>query len=66
MPTVAHVDRYWKLRTWDGFVIPKPFARITVAYGEVTHVDSGTPREAAEEAPRLERLMDDARKLACA
>lgn len=66
LPTVAHVDRYWKLRTWDGFVIPKPFARITVAYGEVTHVNSSTPREAAEEAPRLERLMDDAMKLACA
>ena len=26
LPTVAHVDRFWKLSTWDGFIIPKPFA----------------------------------------
>ena len=66
IPTGVHVDKYWQLRTWDGFIIPKPFARITIAYGDVTRVDSGTPREAAEEAPRLEKLMDDAYQLACA
>ena len=31
IPAVAHVDRAWKLSSWDGFVIPKPFARITIA-----------------------------------
>jgi lysophospholipid acyltransferase (LPLAT)-like uncharacterized protein len=66
IPTVAHVDRYWQLGTWDGFVIPKPFARITIAYGKLTRVDAATPREAADEAPRLERLMEDASRIACA
>ena len=66
LPTVAHVDRYWQLSSWDGFVIPKPFARITIAYGPVTHVNASTPREAADEAPRLEKLMDETRQLACA
>lgn len=66
VPAVAHVDRYWQLRTWDGFIIPKPYARITVAYGEITHVSSPTPREAAQEAPRLEKIMADAYDLACA
>jgi lysophospholipid acyltransferase (LPLAT)-like uncharacterized protein len=61
IPTVAQVDRFWQLKSWDGFIIPKPFARITVSYGEITHVHAETPREAAEEAPRLERLMDEAR-----
>lgn len=65
LPAVAHVDRYWQLRSWDGFMIPKPFARITIAYGELTRVDAATPREAADEAPRLEKLMDDAYQLAC-
>jgi lysophospholipid acyltransferase (LPLAT)-like uncharacterized protein len=66
LPTVAHVDRYWQLGTWDGFIIPKPFARITIAYGELTRVTAATPREAADEAPRLEKLMADAEQAACA
>ncbi len=66
LPTVAHVDRFWQLSTWDGFMIPKPFARITIAYGTPTIVSADTPREAAEEAPRLERLMDEALQMACA
>jgi lysophospholipid acyltransferase (LPLAT)-like uncharacterized protein len=28
----------WRLRTWDGFVIPKPFSRITVTFGELIAV----------------------------
>jgi lysophospholipid acyltransferase (LPLAT)-like uncharacterized protein len=66
IPTVAHVDRYWRLGTWDGFLIPKPFARITIAYGALTRVNGTTPREAAEDAARLEKLMEDASRLACA
>jgi len=54
---VAHVSRAWRLRSWDGFEIPKPFARITVAYSEPTPVDDATPREAAERAPEFEALM---------
>lgn len=66
VPAVAHVDRFWKLSTWDGFIVPKPFARITIAYGPPTFVAADSPREAADEAPRLERLMDDAYQKACA
>jgi len=66
LPTVAHIDRFWQLSTWDGFVIPKPFARITIAYGTPTIVSAETPREAAEEVPRMEQLMDEARQMACA
>lgn len=66
LPTVAHVDRFWQLSSWDGFIIPKPFARITVAYGPATHVAAATPRDAANEAPQLEKLMDETRRKACA
>ena len=66
VPTVAHVDRFWQLSSWDGFMIPTPFARITVAYGPETKVSAATPREAAEEAPRLERLMEETTQAACA
>ncbi|MDF1502643.1 lysophospholipid acyltransferase family protein, partial [Roseisolibacter sp. H3M3-2] len=49
----AHVDRAWRLGSWDRFEIPKPFARITVAYSDPTPVPGPTPREAAESAPRF-------------
>ena len=66
VPTVAHVERCWQLSSWDGFVIPKPFARITIAYGPATRVHARTPREAADEAPRLEELMSATAQAACA
>jgi lysophospholipid acyltransferase (LPLAT)-like uncharacterized protein len=65
LPIVAHVDRFWQLSSWDGFVIPKPFARITVAYGPPTLVTAETVREAAEEGPRIERIMEETRRKAC-
>ena len=66
LPTAAHIDRFWQLSSWDGFMIPKPFARITIAYGTPTFVAADSPRDAAEEAPRLERLMDEVKQIACA
>ncbi len=53
----AHVDRAWRLESWDRFEIPKPFARITIAYTEPLDVGGGSAREAAAEAPRFERIM---------
>ena len=32
IPTIAIADRAWYLPTWDQVCIPKPFARITLAY----------------------------------
>lgn len=66
LPIAAHVDRFWQLKTWDGFIIPKPFAKITVAYGPLTDVKSATPREAADQAPSLERLLNETVGKACA
>jgi lysophospholipid acyltransferase (LPLAT)-like uncharacterized protein len=57
IPVLAHVSRAWRLRSWDRFEIPKPFARIVVAYGEPTYVEAATAQAAAEEAPRFEALM---------
>ncbi len=46
------VDRAWRLRSWDRFMIPKPFARLTLAYQSIT-IDGPTAREAAEQAPAI-------------
>lgn len=50
----AHVDRVWRLGSWDAFEIPKPFARITVAYTAPRLVPGTTARAAAESAAVFE------------
>jgi lysophospholipid acyltransferase (LPLAT)-like uncharacterized protein len=66
LPIVAHVDKAWRLSSWDSFIIPKPFARVTVAYGEPIHIDADTSRDAAANAPKLQAAMAETEKLACA
>jgi len=50
----------WRLRSWDRFMIPKPFARVNVVYTPPTHVTATSAREAEDEAPRFEGLLTDA------
>ena len=50
-------DRAWSLNSWDGFMIPKPFARIVLHFGQPTFTREGTPADAAEDAPRFEALL---------
>jgi lysophospholipid acyltransferase (LPLAT)-like uncharacterized protein len=54
----AHASRAWTLRSWDRFIIPKPFARLTVAYSEPTRVDATSSQGAEAEAPRFAALME--------
>lgn len=64
LPVGVAVDRAWRLRSWDRFTIPKPFARVTIAYGEPTKVSATSPRAAADEGPHFEQLMNDTVRLA--
>ena len=57
LPIAAHASSAWRLRSWDGFLIPKPFAKITVAYGAPAEVAAESARAAAEETERFERIM---------
>jgi len=66
LPIAAHADRAWRLSSWDGFIIPKPFARVTVAYGAPVRVDAESPRGAAAQSPEFEELMGDTVRAACA
>jgi lysophospholipid acyltransferase (LPLAT)-like uncharacterized protein len=60
LPVAISASRAWRMNSWDRFMIPKPFARITIAYGEPSKVLAADARGAAGEAPRFERLMTDA------
>lgn len=66
LPITAHVDSAWHLSSWDRFIIPKPFAKVTVAYGAPVYVEAGSSREAASSAPRLQNAMGDTERVACA
>jgi len=35
----VHCDRYWQINSWDFFVIPKPFARISVRAKKIDYTD---------------------------
>lgn len=39
LPVAAVAERYWKLKTWDGHRIPKPFSKVRVFYGSVIYTD---------------------------
>ena len=58
LPIRASASRAWRLKSWDQFLVPKPFATVRVTYGPLTAVDAASPREAAEQAPRLQAVLD--------
>jgi lysophospholipid acyltransferase (LPLAT)-like uncharacterized protein len=51
------VKSAWRLGTWDRFVIPRPFAKVRIAYSDPAMVDASTAREAASETARFQALM---------
>jgi len=65
LPVAAHADSAWRLSSWDNFMIPKPFAKVTIAYGEPTRVSVESSREAAAEAPECQKLMEETERRAC-
>lgn len=48
LPVAWAADRYWRLRSWDRSVVPKPFARIVMGYGEPLTVPAGIKSETVE------------------
>ena len=49
-------DRCWVFNSWDRFIVPKPFARISYCYGEPILVPRSTKVPEMEE---LRKLLDD-------
>lgn len=40
LPITINYSRYWEIKSWDKFQIPKPFCRITVIIGEPIKIPS--------------------------
>lgn len=60
MPVHVEYSRYVRLKSWDGFAIPLPFARVQITVGEAVAVDAGLSEQEFENARlRLEHIMTD-------
>jgi lysophospholipid acyltransferase (LPLAT)-like uncharacterized protein len=57
----AHVDRTWRFGSWDGFELPKPFAKITVLYGAPRMVAGEDIRAVAARTAEFTEYMHEDR-----
>ena len=60
LPAGFAADRAWKLASWDRYAIPKPFARVVLAYGEPVCIDrESSPRDLERATEQIrERLLE--------
>ena len=58
VPLAASASAFWQLGSWDRFMIPKPFARVTIAYGDPLPVEAPSSREAGERTEVLANAME--------
>jgi hypothetical protein len=59
LPITVSFSRHWTLGTWDRLMIPKPFAKVVVVYGEPVYA----PRDCGEEEMEIKRVEMETRLL---
>jgi lysophospholipid acyltransferase (LPLAT)-like uncharacterized protein len=55
LPIAASADRAWRANSWDSFLIPKPFARVTVSYSAPISITDTTADGALQRADEVKR-----------
>lgn len=59
LPLGLAANRFWRLRSWDRLIVPKPFARLALVVGALQEVPRELGGEALEaERQRLEAVHD--------
>ena len=60
VPVGVGVATAWRVRSWDGLLVPKPFSTVRVAYGSPSFVPRNASRaEVDEMAASLQRRLGD-------
>jgi len=64
VPTITSSDRRWSFRSWDRFMVPKPFSRVFIRFGEPVYVPSDLDEDGFEKVrvlveQRMEELYED-------
>jgi hypothetical protein len=49
----VHPERSWQLRSWDRFLIPKPFSRVTVVWSRQVEAEQTAVQAALERSVQL-------------
>ena len=58
VPIYTSSDRAWYFKSWDRFMLPKPFAKVYLRFGEMLDLTTGEGDEAFEEhRMRLQQIM---------
>ncbi len=58
IPVMINYSRYWELKSWDRFQIPKPFARVTMTLGELVYIPANLSAEQLEsERLKIENIL---------
>ena len=57
VPVMWSADRYWRLKSWDRTIIPKPFSRIVFFYPQT--LLTVPPRATKEECEQYRQLLDE-------
>jgi lysophospholipid acyltransferase (LPLAT)-like uncharacterized protein len=60
----AFAPSAWRLKSWDRFLIPRPFARVSIAYSDAARIDASHSRDAALQADRVAVMMQEAERRA--
>jgi lysophospholipid acyltransferase (LPLAT)-like uncharacterized protein len=64
LPLLFEFSSCWRLKSWDGFAIPKPFSRIDLTILPSIHVPpTKTPEEFEVERQRVEQAMRERLKM---
>jgi lysophospholipid acyltransferase (LPLAT)-like uncharacterized protein len=63
VPVHLNYDRYWTLKSWDRFMIPKPFSRVRVVVASPERIPAVlAPDEFEAQRLRIEKLLNDGRE----
>jgi lysophospholipid acyltransferase (LPLAT)-like uncharacterized protein len=58
VPINMEYSAYWRVKSWDKFILPRPFSRVRVIFGQPHHVKStSTDDEFEAERLRLQNAM---------
>ena len=56
LPMAYAAEHYRNWSSWDRFIVPRPFSRITIVIGEPVHVPANLP---TDEIPRIQQEMQE-------
>ncbi|MBF0230287.1 MAG: lysophospholipid acyltransferase family protein [Desulfamplus sp.] len=58
VPFYTFADKAWFFNSWDRFMVPKPFAQVTLLFGdEICFEPANTPEEFEAQRQHLEQVM---------